>query len=320
MKLEDIGFYTLSDMRALTSSSTSPMQRCELILTDRCNFKCPYCRGVRSDCKGDMPKERVLFVLHQWILDDLKNVRFSGGEPTLYKHLPELVEHCAYSGVERIALSTNGSADTEVYLDLIKKGVNDFSISLDACCSSTGDMMSGKCGYFDKIIENIKILSTKTYVTVGVVLTDDNLGECSKIIEAAHNAGVADIRIIPAAQNTDLNIAAFSLPRFTLNEHPILKYRLDRMEQDNPFRGLSDSDSHTCHLLKDDSMVAGDYHFPCVIYFREQGNPIGKIGHNMRGERINWMKNTDTHCNKICKENCLDVCIAYNNKAETHAK
>ncbi len=27
------------------------MQRCETILTDRCNFKCPYCRDLRPDCK-----------------------------------------------------------------------------------------------------------------------------------------------------------------------------------------------------------------------------------------------------------------------------
>ena len=39
-KLENIGFYTLSDERAANTSDTSPMQRCEIILTDRCNFKC----------------------------------------------------------------------------------------------------------------------------------------------------------------------------------------------------------------------------------------------------------------------------------------
>ena len=27
------------------------MQRCETILTDRCYFKCPYCRDLRPDCK-----------------------------------------------------------------------------------------------------------------------------------------------------------------------------------------------------------------------------------------------------------------------------
>ena len=44
MKLENIGFYTLSDERAKNSSATSPLMRNELIITSLCNFKCLYCR------------------------------------------------------------------------------------------------------------------------------------------------------------------------------------------------------------------------------------------------------------------------------------
>jgi hypothetical protein len=47
---------------------------------------------------------------------------------------------------------------------------------------------------------------------------------------------------------------------------------------------------------------------------REQGDPVGKIGPNMRQERLEWIKNHDTYCDPICKKNCLDVCIDYNNK------
>lgn len=39
--LENIGFYTLSDYRASQCSVSSPLWRCELILTDRCNYHCP---------------------------------------------------------------------------------------------------------------------------------------------------------------------------------------------------------------------------------------------------------------------------------------
>ena len=49
MKLEQIGFYTLSEKRAKDSCVFSIMQRCELILTDRCNFNCPYCRGIKKE-------------------------------------------------------------------------------------------------------------------------------------------------------------------------------------------------------------------------------------------------------------------------------
>ncbi|GAI47555.1 unnamed protein product, partial [marine sediment metagenome] len=112
-KLEEIGFYTLSDKRAKESSATSPMWRCEMILTEKCNFHCLYCRGLRKDCRGDMPLLRAKYILSQWLAEDLQNIRFSGGEPTLYPYLNDLVKMC--DNVKRIAISTNGSADFDVY-------------------------------------------------------------------------------------------------------------------------------------------------------------------------------------------------------------
>lgn len=317
MKLQDIGFYTLSDKRAKESSAVSPMQRCEMILTDKCNFNCPYCRGLRRDCSGDMPYERASFVLDQWIQDGLQNVRFSGGEPTLYPNLLELVHKCRKKMVKRIAISTNGSADYAMYQRLCGMGVNDFSVSLDACCASTGELMAGKHGIYDKVISNIKLLTTISYVTVGVVLTNDNIGTVGNIIELAHSLKVDDIRIIPAAQES-LDVSKYSLPLNIELSHPILKYRLDRLEQNKPFRGLSKTDCRTCHLLMDDSVVAGNWHFPCVIYLREGGEPIGRISQNMRQGRINWIKKTNTYKDPICKYNCLDVCVAYNNKVRDY--
>jgi hypothetical protein len=64
--------------------------------------------------------------------------------------------------------------------------------------------------------------------------------------------------------------------------------------------------------------VANGYHFPCIIYMREQGDPIGQVGPNMRKERYEWMVNHDAHKDPICSKNCLDVCIDYNNKCKEY--
>ena len=314
MKLEDIGFYTLKDSRAIYSSPTSQLQRCELILTDACNFKCPYCRGLRDDIKGTMPFEQALKTVKLWSDFGLKNIRFSGGEPTIYPGINTLVEYAKEKGVERIALSTNGSADISFYLKLIHSGVNDFSISLDACCSSYGEKMSGVKGAWEHVINNIKILSKLTYVTVGVVLTEDNFKDLEHIVAFADSLGVQDIRIIPSAQfNSFMHYAKYINPEI-LNDHPILKYRVNNVLNDRHVRGIQKTDFNRCGLVMDDMAVAGPYHFPCIIYMREQGNPIGKVGVNMRAERILWALQHDTHSDLICQKNCLDVCIDYNNK------
>ena len=315
MKLENIGFYTLSDARCAQVSPTSPMWRCEIILTDRCNFKCPYCRGRSSNCQGDMPYEKVMSVLTQWMCQGLKNIRFSGGEPLLYPYLGELVEQCKLGGVEHIAISTNGSYPFAYYNALVAAGVNDFSISLDACCAAAGGKMAGCTEtVWQRVVKNIAALAKETYVTVGVVLTEQNVDNLTEIVEFAHSLGVADIRIISAAQYNQVLDGVKRIPQEVLNAHPILKYRVENMLNGRNVRGIRPYDSQRCHLPIDDSIVRGDYHYPCVVFMREGGEPIGKVGPNMRQERVEWAENHCTHCDPICKKNCLDICIDHNNR------
>ena len=315
MKLEDIGFYTLSDYRAKQAGINSPLWRCELILTDACNFKCPYCRDLHKQIAGTLPFEKAMETVRIWCRQGLKNVRFSGGEPTLYKGLEHLVSYCRKRRVSRIAISTNGSADFEVYQNLAKLGVNDFSISLDACCASVGDkMVGGICGAFNKTVDNIKRISKISYTTVGVVVNDENLHQCVDTVIFADSLGVSDIRVIPSAQYNKLLEQLKIIPKSIVNKYPILKYRIENGINGRNVRGIKKKDSHKCWLAMDDMAVAGGLHFPCIIYMREQGNPIGKMSKNSRKERLDWIKKHDCHKDKICQKNCLDVCIDYNNK------
>lgn len=312
MMLEEIGFYTLSDKRAINTSAFSPMWRCEMILTHQCNFSCVYCRGLRNDCIGDMPLERAIWVLNRWADDGLKNLRFSGGEPMLYPHLSRLVSHANSVSVERIAISTNGSFPLPAYMNLVELGVNDFSISLDACCASMAEVQANAKGFWNTLTVNIRELSQVTYVTVGVVLTDDTVSDTADIVSFAHDLGVDDIRIISAAQWNSLLVVR-NIPENILDVHPILRYRVGNMLAGRNVRGIQETDAHKCWLMQDDSIVAGRWHFPCVIYFREQGDPVGHICDTMREDRIRWLNSHDTFNDPICRRNCLDVCIDYNN-------
>ena len=309
MALEHIGFYTLTDARARTADSTTPISRAEIILTSGCNFKCPYCRELRDDATGVLPIESVKMMIDSW---PIKNIRFSGGEPTTYPKLLEAVAYAKEKGVERIAISTNGSADFSLYQQLIEAGANDFSISLDACCSSTGDMMAGVKGQWEKVIDNIRRISALTYTTVGIVLTQANLKEARETILLAHSLGVADIRVISAAQENFNCIP--DLPKDVVDAHPILKYRVENLGKSRTIRGLVDTDNRQCPLVLDDVAIAKGQHYPCIIYLREKGEPIGKVGPNLRRERAEWFGKHDTYEDKICKDNCLDVCVDYNNR------
>lgn len=315
-KLANIGFYTLSDHRACSVTSTSPLWRCELLLTSRCNFNCPYCRGMKTSDQGDISRSDAFRIVGLWASENLQNIRFSGGEPTLWEDLVELVKYTKKRGVKRIAVSTNGSACYEYYMELVNAGVNDFSISLDSCCASTGNKMAGRENIFSKIISNITNLSKISYVTVGVVLTEENYRELNDIIVFASALGVSDIRVIPAAQISK-KLDNLYVDSDLQDRHPILKYRFNNFANAMGVRGLPETDNYRCPLVLDDMAVLNGHHYPCIIYMREHGNPIGKINGNIktvRAERLEWFEGHNSFSDSICKENCLDVCIDYNNR------
>jgi molybdenum cofactor biosynthesis enzyme MoaA len=322
MQLEKIGFYTLSDERIKNTSITSQMKRGEMIITEYCNYKCSYCRkectqAAFSDRKSkQMTLDEIKKGIDYWCENKpIENIRFSGGEPTLHKDIMAAVSYAKSKKIKRIAISTNGSNKFSMYRELISLGVNDFSISLDADCSSVGDMMAGGIeGSFDIAVANIKELSKLTYVTVGVVLLPDNIDCTLDTIKFADKLGVADIRIISAAQWNQPIEALGKIDQDILNRHPILKYRAHNFQYGINVRGMTHDDSPICGLVIDDSVIVGANHYSCVIAFRENAPAIGKVGPTMRQDRIDWMKSHNCFEDKICSANCLDVCTAVNRK------
>src|ERR1035437_1196376 len=122
--LIEIGFYTLSDERVKNVSDVSQMKRCEMIITEYCNFKCPYCRGLKDEIYGErvikqLSLDEIKRNIDLWCLNEpLENIRFSGGEPTLHKNIVEVVAYAKEKGIKRIAISTNGSNKIELYRTL----------------------------------------------------------------------------------------------------------------------------------------------------------------------------------------------------------
>jgi hypothetical protein len=259
---------------------------------------------------------QAIKTVNLWALEGLKNIRFSGGEPTMHKGLPELVSLAKSHKVERIAVSTNGASSAKLYEDLLFRGVTDFSISLDAYRAEDGDRMAGgRKGAWERVVSTIRTLSARTYVTVGVVLTAANKESAENIIKFADSLGVSDIRVIPAAQCGEV-LPTLDLPESLLSKYPILKYRANHIKKGITVRGVSAGMVKKCGLVLDDMAVMGDKHYPCIIYMRENGEPIGTVGNNMRQERLDWYNPHDSFKDPICRKNCLDVCCDYNRKFE----
>src|SRR3989339_1004840 len=78
----------------------------------KCNFRCPFCQNKglveNYDDLKTIYEEELLDFLHRRE-KYLEGVVFSGGEPTLYKDLPDLLEKIKKETKLPIKLDTNGS-------------------------------------------------------------------------------------------------------------------------------------------------------------------------------------------------------------------
>lgn len=104
-------------------------------VTDRCNFRCQYCmpeEGVPAT-----PKEQTLtFEDHRRILAaaascGMTKVRFTGGEPLLWKPLTNLVQAAKEIGFQDISATTNGYLLGGLAKPLAEAGLDRINVSLD---------------------------------------------------------------------------------------------------------------------------------------------------------------------------------------------
>ena len=106
-------------------------------VTDRCNFRCRYCmplEGLPWLPKGDiLSYEEIHEVVQQLAPLGLRRIRLTGGEPTIRPQLATLVRLLrSVSGVEDIALSTNGVRLPELASALAAAGLDRVNISADS--------------------------------------------------------------------------------------------------------------------------------------------------------------------------------------------
>jgi GTP 3',8-cyclase len=108
-------------------------------ITDRCNYKCVYCRtGNEGALYGDLPFEDYLRMARVLVGMGISKVRLTGGEPLLRKGVVEFVRELAKLRPSTsdepldIALTTNGHMLAEMAQPLKDAGLTRVTVSMDA--------------------------------------------------------------------------------------------------------------------------------------------------------------------------------------------
>jgi len=105
-------------------------------VTDRCNFRCFYCRSADPENYQEHDQilswpelERLGRVFHGL---GIRKVRVTGGEPLVREGVENFVAKLAQAGYEDLSMTTNGHLLSERYDRLLTAGLKRINISLDS--------------------------------------------------------------------------------------------------------------------------------------------------------------------------------------------
>jgi len=141
-----------------------PLHDLRVSVIEACNFRCPYC--MPADKTPDdtilqnaarLSFEQIEQAVKAFVKLGVRKVRLTGGEPLLRKNLPELVERLSrISGLEDIALTTNGSLLEKQAFALKQAGLHRLTVSLDALDADIFSQLSGGRGQVRDVLSGIE--------------------------------------------------------------------------------------------------------------------------------------------------------------------
>ena len=121
-------------------------------VTDRCNFRCPYCMprevfGPGYPFMRDpqlMTADEIVRIAGAFVKLGVEKIRLTGGEPLLRSDLPELVGRLKNElGVRDLALTTNGWLLEKYAPALRAHGLDRLNVSVDSLDASIAGKMNG---------------------------------------------------------------------------------------------------------------------------------------------------------------------------------
>ncbi len=131
-------------------------------VTDRCNYKCVYCRtGNEGAVYAELPIEDYLRIARVFVGLGIEKIRLTGGEPLLRKGLADLVRELSQlrtldSTPLDLALTTNGHLLEELAEPLRDAGLSRITVSMDAVVADKFARITRVPGSYERVIKGVR--------------------------------------------------------------------------------------------------------------------------------------------------------------------
>ena len=157
-----IAFSAVSSAARLTDSHGRVIHDLRVSITDRCNYKCVYCRtGELGAQYPELGIEEYLRLIKLFVGLGIEKVRLTGGEPLLRHGLLDLIRELGklrtLAGEPLdLAVTTNGHLLEGLAGALKTAGLQRATVSMDAVDAPTFERITRVPGSFSKVLAGIR--------------------------------------------------------------------------------------------------------------------------------------------------------------------
>jgi MoaA/NifB/PqqE/SkfB family radical SAM enzyme len=166
----------------------------DLILTYRCQNRCEHCYNEPRDLKELTVDQWKMIISKLWKIG-IPHIVFTGGEPTLYPGLSDLIIKSEEFG-QVTGLVTNGRnlRKPGFLKELIAKGLDHVQITVLSHREELHDMLVGEKGAWKETMEGLKIAVLEdVYLTTNTTIMRSNAPEIEETMRFLISLGVKHI-------------------------------------------------------------------------------------------------------------------------------
>lgn len=159
-------------------------------LLEACNANCFMCDFAKSKDQYRFSADDLLGMLPRLYEEDVRYIRFTGGEPLMHKKILDLIAVITKQGIKS-SIITNGSALQSKAADLAEAGLSQVIVSIDGL-KDTHDKLRGTPGLYDRCISGLmKAGDSGILLRVNSVVGPDNYRDMPHLQNILTDLGVS---------------------------------------------------------------------------------------------------------------------------------
>lgn len=163
-----------------------------IALTNACDLNCYHCFAPKHPARLDM--ERLVAWLDELDANGCLGVGFGGGEPTLYRELPDICEYITQHTGMAVTFTTHGHHINNCLATVLKGNVHFIRVSMDGIGSTYEKIRKRP---FSALLQKFEVIHKIAPFGINYLVNSLTFPEIDAAVALAYEVGASEFLLLP---------------------------------------------------------------------------------------------------------------------------